>query len=379
MDHLKVLDNLKAVDTVETRKNMALEAKANKRKIIGTLCSYIPEEIIWAGGMLPWRILGDPYRNLTLSSGYITTNSCSFCRNSLSLALQGEYSFLDGLVATNSCSNLSRTFDAWVHNRKPSFSLILDLPYKSNPEAQDNYRKELAHFKTSLENMNGREISGEDLTGAIKLYNKTRYLLQEIFSFQEGEYPRLTGTELLAIETAAFMMERNQYNTFLQSVLDELKSIHRILNGKIRFLLTGSISSHFEEVKLVEEMGGLVIMDDLCTGSRYTGAPFAENSDPFTALSQGYLTRLPCARMISARERASALVHLIQKYRIDAVIYSVIKFCDPYLYEFPTLETCLKRLEIPLLRLEREYHVADQSGQLKTRLEAFMEMLIPNK
>jgi benzoyl-CoA reductase/2-hydroxyglutaryl-CoA dehydratase subunit BcrC/BadD/HgdB len=370
LDELKKKGNILAY-----RKEVVLKAQAEKRNIIGTLCSYIPEEIIYASGMLPWRVLGDPYRNLPLASGYITANSCSFCRNCLSLALQGEYKFLAGIVATNSCSNLSRTFDAWSHYLKPSFALLLNLPYKYNAEAQNNYRKELVRFKTSLERIAEKKISEEDLIRAIELYNETRYLFQEILSLQEGKNPQLTGSELQAIEAAAFIMERDQYNNFLQRVLTELKSSQRIWGSKIRLLLTGSISSHSEEVRLVEEIGGLVIIDDLCTGTRYLGSPFVQTSDPFTTLSQGYLTRPPCARMIPTRQRINYLVNMVQQYQIDAIIYSVIKFCDPYLYEFPTLEIYLKKLDIPILRLEREYHLAGQSGQLKTRLQAFIEML----
>ena len=94
--------------------------KESGGRVFGYTCSYVPEEILYAEGQ-PSRIL--PIR--LGAQGTTTTDDadihmhkflCSYCRCVMQLALTGEYDFLDGVVLTNGCEHMRRTFEIWRAN-----------------------------------------------------------------------------------------------------------------------------------------------------------------------------------------------------------------------------------------------------------------------
>src|SRR4030042_416784 len=90
------------------------EWKEQGRKVIGWQCTYVPEEIIYAAGMLPIRVTGG-YKELDLedANAYLYINSCSSVRSCLQLGLEKQYDFLDGFVAGSTCDGARRLADVW--------------------------------------------------------------------------------------------------------------------------------------------------------------------------------------------------------------------------------------------------------------------------
>ncbi|NLE94231.1 MAG: hypothetical protein GX600_00925, partial [Dehalococcoidia bacterium] len=79
------------------RVEWAREWKARGGRVIGVMSSYVPEEVIWAAGMLPWRITGTWKENINLASVYRSRSTCSYCSHALESFLAGELDFLDGV------------------------------------------------------------------------------------------------------------------------------------------------------------------------------------------------------------------------------------------------------------------------------------------
>ncbi|MBI2875262.1 MAG: 2-hydroxyacyl-CoA dehydratase, partial [Candidatus Tectomicrobia bacterium] len=127
-------------------------------------------------------------------------------------------------------------------------------------------------------------------------------------------------------------------------------------------------------LELIEAQGAVVVADELCTGSRYASPQLDLQGEPLEALSRGYLESVPCSRMMDRKRRFEAILRMVEECQVDGVIYSVLKFCQTYQYDFPHLESCLKERGIPLLKLEREYTLSG-AGQMSSRVQAFLEML----
>jgi benzoyl-CoA reductase/2-hydroxyglutaryl-CoA dehydratase subunit BcrC/BadD/HgdB len=64
----------------------------------------------------------------------------------------------------------------------------------------------------------------------------------------------------------------------------------------------------------------------------------------------------------------------IKEDNVGGVIFISLKFCDTMLYSFPLIKQALGKLKIPVLYLEIEYNNFS-AGQVKTRTQAFLEML----
>ena len=170
-------------------------------------------------------------------------------------------------------------------------------------------------------------------------------------------------------------MPKNQYNTMLQQLLDDLGSTDGISGHKARLMLVGSALDDPEWVRIIEALGGLVVTDALCFGARYFAAAVDEKRAPLEALTERYLSRVPCPRMADGyRARVEYIKEMVETYHLDGLILERIKFCDLWSGEAFMLRSDLKELGIPFLELEREY-ILSGAGAMKTRVQAFIESI----
>ena len=114
--------------------------------------------------------------------------------------------------------------------------------------------------------------------------------------------------------------------------------------------------------------------DDLCNGTRYFWNLVDTREEPLEALARRYVTRNPCPRMRPQTERLTRLKQMIKDYRVEAVIYECIKFCDMHGAAYPIIKRGLAEIGIPVLKLDRE-HLLTGIGQVKTRTQAFFESI----
>src|SRR4030042_6439590 len=67
-------------------------------KVVGYICTYTPEEMLYAAGVLPVRILGGHHPQSTgISEPHLFGMYCPFCRDCLAQGLHAKYDYLDGI------------------------------------------------------------------------------------------------------------------------------------------------------------------------------------------------------------------------------------------------------------------------------------------
>lgn len=372
-ERLKSLEKLKEACSPSPQNQWVKKWKKDGKKVIGWMCTYVPEEVIHACGMLPFRVYGD-VSEIKEADAYLHTNACSYVRSCFQMALQKDYDFLDGFVACASCDPMRRCYDTWDHYFKKPLNFVLAPSAKKTPEAVELYATEIRRFQKNIEETQGREVNEDALRRSIGLYNKSRKLLQELYEVKKGDKWPLSGTETLEIVRLASRIPREAYNELLEEILVEVKNRPKSRNGKVRILISGSEIDQPDFIKLIEELGSTVVMDDLCTGYRYFADEVDENAEPIKALATRYLTKAPCARVIPWGDRAEYLKGLVKEFKVDAVILESLKFCPPYGFQRPLTKGSLEEAGIPVLEIERE-HGDSSIGQFQTRVEAFLEML----
>lgn len=359
-----------------------MEAVKSGKPVIGWFCTYLPEEILLAGGFHSYRIMESSCR-ASRAKACLSSQLCSYVMSSLETAIEGKYNFLDGIVIANSCDAMRRLYDAWRYFvKKPSFIHLLDIPKKVDEESVKYFRLCLLWLKEAIEAHYKIKITERALQEAIKTTNQTRGLLGELYSFRKELNPVISGTEVSSVMKSAFTEPKEELKQRLNALVAEIKnrkSESGFLNtGKTRLLITGGFIDQSEIIKLIEGLGANVVCEDLCTGIRYFEGWVDENIEPLMALAQRYLNRSPCARMIDADKRLDSLRNLIEEYRIDGVIYYTLKFCDTNLFEFPYLRERLRSEGVPILFLDTDGS-AGYLGQMRTRIEAFLESLTIRK
>jgi bzd-type benzoyl-CoA reductase N subunit len=352
-----------------------LMARSGK-PVIGWFCSYTPLEIIQAAGLYPYRILPEPGRTITRADGYIDRNFCPYVRTCLGEALDGKYKFLNGLVVVNSCDPMRRMYDVWRYNIGGEFNYLLDLPRINSAEAVAYYRESLQKFITELETHFKVKVSNAALVDAIKVLNTSRSLLKELYRLNRDNLA-LTAAEIRAVVKASTLLPMDVLNSLLVRLLDEIRSYEAYEDKSPRILITGSVMDNPQIPGLIEECGARVVGDDLCNGTRQFWDTVESAAEPLTDLSRHYLNRTPCPRMKDAAKRFDHVMRMIDEFRVDGVIFYTMKFCDPFLFDVPLLKGRLDEKGIPALRLEGDY-TPGTLGRVKTRIEAFIEMLRQN-
>jgi len=345
--------------------------------VFGWLCTYVPEEIIHAAGALPVRITGySQEMELEDGTAYLYINSCSFSRSCLQLGLKGEYDYLDGVIGGSTCDGARRLFDLWRHYIDTPFYHVLTVPRKYTQPAHDLYNSQVAQFKTHLEEFLNIQITDESLYQSTGVYNEARALLKRLYELRKFDNPPITGAETMEALNACFRMPKELFNEWLRSLLDELAISDNTHTSRARLMVVGSVMTNPEFIKSIEEQGGLVVTDELCTSTRYWSDPVVLDGDktPVEAISRRYLNNFPCARMFPSDERFNRILDLARDFRVDGVISQIIRYCVPYAHDLPLLTERLKAQGIPTLALDVEYGTSG-SGQIRTRVQAFLEML----
>jgi benzoyl-CoA reductase subunit C len=343
-------------------------------KVIGYFCTYAPEEIIYAAGILPVRILGS-HEPEDVSLPHIFGMFCPFCRDVLAQGLKGRYDYLDGIVSPHTCMHINQAFESWSMHVPVSGSFFVGVPSKvESPRARPYLAGELGRFKKSLEEWSGKTITNEELDRAIEVYNTNRRLMKQIYELRRGERPPLTGSDAMQMTISSQLTDKEEHNRVLAEVLEGLS---RGVDGQepgARLMILGSEDDDIEFLKMVESLDATFVIDDHCTGTRYFWNEVIPEEDRLAAIAARYLDRPPCpVKDWTERRRFKHILKLAQDYNVQGVIVMQQKFCDPHEVDIPPLQAYLEENGFPTYFLE--FDVTVPLGQFRTRVEAFLETL----
>ncbi len=373
---MQALEEISRIATTLENDYVTERIKKDK-KIVGYVCSYLPEEILHAADILPYRITGQGCDDTSLADTYLTRVNCTFARCCLENGLSGRFDFLAGAVFVNGCDHIRRAYENWeAHEKARPYMYLLPVPHLMTEEATVWYRDEVLAFKQSVENHFDVQISTENLSEAVAIYNETRRLVRRLYDLQAGDSPPLTGAQMLKVLSAATRMPKDRFNLILGDLLEEAARAEGGKDGKIRLLVAGSIMDDVDLVENIEDLGAVVVADTLCIGSRSYWDLTDENEDPLQALVDRYLHHVPCPRMFGHYgERLAFLKEQAERARVDGVILEQIKFCDLHGTDNALLKRDLEKENIPALELERQYGPLADAGRVRTRVQAFLERI----
>jgi benzoyl-CoA reductase subunit C len=348
------------------------------KKVVGYVCSYLPEELIIAAGAHPLRLLGTK-ENVHLADSHLQSYCCSLVRGILEEALSRRSDFLDGMVFPHTCDSIQRLSDIWRMNIPVGFHLDCVFPVKLDTDSAREYMVAvLEKFRRDLEGKLDVRITEEELQRAIGLTNAIRHLMKEIYELRSKFPALMTGEELYTLVRASMILERGRTLAILSDIAEDLKTK---IPGKEtspspkRLFLAGGICNHPDIYPMIEEAGGAIVGDDFCTGARYFAGEIDEAAPSMAGIAGRLLNRVVCpAKHADFDGRARHIIRLVKETRAQGGVFLLLKFCDPHAFDFPYLKKSLEEAEIPVMLLEIDDPLPAE-GQLKTRFEAFLEML----
>jgi bzd-type benzoyl-CoA reductase N subunit len=347
------------------------------KKIVGYMCTYAPEEIIFAAGAHPLRLFGSN-KNIILADGHLQAYCCSLVRGVLEDALSGDLNFLDGMIFPHTCDSVQRLSDIWRLNVPGAFHLDVVMPVKLNTSSAKEYMIDVLNlFRNDLEKALNVKITDDSLRKSIALYNEIRSGLTRIYELKSRNPQIIKGKDIYTLLRGSMIMERSGYLQLLQNTINDLESsaTKSAKTKKKRLVLSGGLCSYPDVYSVIEDAGGDVVGDDLCTGSRYFAGWIKTDVDPITAIAERYFERVICpAKHMDNKSRAENLIRIAKENGADGVIFMLLKFCDPHAFDYPYLKEALDKAGISTLLMEVEDQPQAQ-GQMRTRIEAFLETL----
>jgi benzoyl-CoA reductase/2-hydroxyglutaryl-CoA dehydratase subunit BcrC/BadD/HgdB len=350
--------------------------KARAGRIIGVAYLAVPEEIIHAAEVLPFRVSGDNEPLPTeLADSQLLPNNCSVMRGIWQQVVEDKYAFLDGMVNSPICDGMRRLHDNWLEFKKLSYMDIIYFPRRATEDALGMYLIDLEQWRERLSEFRGQRIRDNELKRSIALYNRTRELMQQFYELRKRDRPPVTGVETLEAMKASGRMPREQYNELLEQLLAEIaRSGREIKKGK-RLMIVGNDVHNSNWMAALEELDAVVVAEEMMSvGTRYFWGKVDTSLPPMEGIARHYLFNRPQDATIYLSNRYDHIFNLAREYKVDGAVSDVIRYCAPLENDKPWLKKEMDHRGIPILELGVDY--CDRpSGQLKTRVEAFLEML----
>ncbi len=343
------------------------------KKILGHFCTYTPIELIHAVGFLPVRIMGG--RGTISAADFVSPAFiCPYMRRALEIGLRHEYDFLSGLIQGYTCDVTCGVTKIWEQNIGGELFHTIPMPYNDNPDARRFFRAAILELIDKMLAIGGR-FREESLDGSLKLYRDIREVALELYDMRYDWRMPLTASQFLTVILSGFVTPPEEYRSMISKLLSELRDASLPdIGDSVPVLVSGSLIEEPAILDLLEESGGKVVADDLCTGLRNFQPPSGQGGDAIGRLVDRYMNRMPCPSRSRVSDRAMLLVRLIERSRARGVVFLFQNFCTPHLADHPFLVTELKKRGIPCVMIEMD-ETGINEGRLRTRFEAFFEML----
>lgn len=350
------------------------------KPVIGSFPMNFPGELAHAAGSLP-VILQESQDQITYGHGLLFPFYCGYTRSMVDQAAKGDFDGLDAIMFGDHCVQLLGAADA-VRMQLPNtrvifFQLISSM---NDPWTLGRSVESFEALKAELEDFIGRPIEQDALNASIKLYNRNRQLLRELYSLREAGVIALTATEIQHVLKSAMIMDKADHTKLLEELLVDLKANPKAPGKGIRLHLSG----HFcqapkpEILDMIEECGATIVGDDLYHGFRYISTDVSPEGDLIAALAEWYLARntgVPCpTRVQNDVDWDAFLLKAMEREKAQGMIMLMAKFCEPHMYYYPEVKEAFERKGVPHLLIETE-HESMALESLKTRVETFLEIV----
>jgi benzoyl-CoA reductase subunit C len=353
----------------------------HRRAAVGYFPVYAPLELIHASGLLPVGLNGaGDQLDLQHADARFGSFICSIVKTTLEMGLTGHLDGFDGLLFSSICDSARNLCWVMKRNFPDKFVEFLHLPHNpSSPSSAEFLRGEYQRLLTGLEGIGGRPPGQDTLRASIRLYNRNRSLVRQLYALRSEAPYRLSTSNLYAVVRAGNFLPVEEHNECLLEALAHVSDGGGKPRDNIRVVVEGSFCEQppLQLIKLIEQAGCYVVDDDFILGPRWFTEDVPLSGDPLTALAESYLDRAVCSsvRHDARKPRHKELVAKVRRNRAQAVILLIAKFCEPAYFDYVLYKRELEAAGIPHLLVEFEEKMFTFE-RLQNEVETFVESLL---
>jgi benzoyl-CoA reductase/2-hydroxyglutaryl-CoA dehydratase subunit BcrC/BadD/HgdB len=362
-----------------------LEEKKNGRKIIGSYCVFVPEEIVLAANATLVGLCAGADFAMEEVEKVLPRNTCALIKSTFGFKLGKVCPYLeasDMIVGENTCDGKKKAYESL--GSLVSNLYVMDIPQMKSNQGRALLMAEYRRFARATEELTGVTIDARRLKDAIATVNEKRKAMHRLSRLRAADPSPISGLDALLANQVFFYDNPKRFTDSVNKIADELEM--RIENregafpkGTPRILISGCPMAvpNWKLPWIVETSGAVIVGEESCVGERGTRNLVDSSGDTVDDLLEGIVDRyfkVDCAIFTPNPERLNHVEEMVKATQADGVIHYGLSFCQPYLMEAIPVAKELEKLNIPTLRIETDYSMEDV-GQLKTRVEAFIEML----
>jgi len=362
-----------------------LDARAAGRKVVGSFCVFVPEELVLAVDGVSVGLCAGAEFGTEAAEQILPRTTCSLIKSFWGFTLEKVCPYIaasDLVVGENTCDGKKKSYEQLAPLVRRLH--VLDLPQTKSEEGRRLLAAEYRRFAAELEALSDRRITAEGLRAGIGRVNAKRAALARLARLRAADPAPISGLDALLVNQISFYDDPERFTASVNALCDELEA--RVAEGRgvrakgaPRILFSGCPMAvpNWKLPALVEGAGAVVVGEESCVGERglrdLVDDRGATLDDLMDAVVDRYF-RVDCAiftpnpsRLDHARQMASA-------YGADGVIHYSLQFCQPYQIEGALVERELEKGVLPVLRVDTDYGTGDVE-QLRTRVEAFLEQI----
>lgn len=371
----------------EANNELVQKAKADGKLAIAYTCYHIPEVLLNLDNCFSTRLRAPRTGSMDIATYYMSSYLCGYSKALVERGIEGGYHHLNALIGSESCSEMNRCYEHFellnLVNNDKFFVSIADIPFKIMPHTIKHYKKQLQiKVLDKLHDVYGVDTSEAAMRKAVEEHNEVCRLITEIGEYRKEENPRITGYEFHVICLVSYVCPKYLIIDKLRETAEELKTRKPDdkKNYRAKIVVVGSEMDDPDFTKLMEESGALVVADRYCFGSLpgREKIHLSEDGDVLEEIILHYMKTSQCPRYMSHDKvtgRKEYVRDLVKEYHAEGVIYEQLKFCEYWGYERALASHIITNdFGIPSVSVDRQY-TASASGQLRTRVQAFVESL----
>jgi len=362
-----------------------LDEKAAGRKIIGSYCVFVPEEIALAANATLVGLCSGADFAVEEVEKLLPRNTCALIKSAFGFKLGKVCPYLesaDMVVGENTCDGKKKAYESLGHLMDNLY--VMDLPQVKSDNGRALLKAEYLRFKAAVEALTGVAITAESLSQAIAVVNAKRSALHRLASLRQYDPAPISGLDALLANQVFFYDNPARFTESVNKICDELETRIEAKKGAFpsgtpRLLISGCPQAvpNWKLPYIVETSGAVIVGEESCVGERgtrnLTDASGQTVEEMMDAIVDRYF-QVDCAIFTPNQDRLAHIEEMVATYKADGVIHYGLQFCQPYLMEAIPVEKALEEKNIPCLRIETDYSMED-AGQLKTRVEAFIEQI----
>ena len=354
------------------------------KKIIGTFCLYVPEEIVTAAGAVEVGLCAGAEWASQEAEKYVPHDTCPLIKGFMGFKLARVCPYIESadlVVGENTCDGKKKAYEQFG-TLKPTF--VMDVPHVRNDGTRKLWRKEVRRLARRIEAETGQKITAESLRAAIKLANDKRRALRRLAATRAADPAPISGLDSLLTVQAAFMDDSARLTGAINDMAAgcEKRVTHgegAASKGAKRILYTGTPMAvpNWKLFNIIEKAGGVVVGEECCTGSRYYKDLVDEGGETVDEMLDNIADRylnIQCAIFTPIEGRKEDVLRMAHDLHADGIVDCSLQFCTIYEMEAFGMDRAAEAAGIPYMYLSTNYSSEDD-GQLKTRIEAFLEMI----